>query len=78
LSVVINKLAVGGQTLPWKKLPTALACKRLYITGFPFACAPTIVDDKVSISYQRILMMANPTRSGRGHECSAILGPAKM
>lgn len=43
---MINELAVGGQTLPWKKLPLALACKRLYITGFPFECAPTIVDDK--------------------------------
>lgn len=46
MSAVINELAVGGQTLPWKKLPLALACKRLYITGFPFECAPTIVDDK--------------------------------
>jgi len=81
MSAVINELAVGGQTLPWKKLPMALACKRLYITGFPFECAPTIVDDKASICnslVQMWLIQGLHTRAGRRHKLSAILGSAKV
>lgn len=66
MAAVINELAVGGQTLPWKRLPMALACKRLYITGFPFECAPTIVDDKASALYQFGLTLAYPTSP---HSC---------
>jgi hypothetical protein len=68
MSAVINELAVGGQTLPWKRLPMALACKRLYITGFPFECAPTIVDDKAGTLYQLGLTVAylwSPRCAGR-------------